>query len=222
MPFTLDDTVVIRGSIYDTLWSEPSVQMIDRSSLPKKDESGDFLVEVVDAEGNTLYSNYFSANRVGDVRGDNGPYPPFYSYTVKVPAYEETHSISLFDANGNVQYQHLFTNEKPTAAFLVSPTGTIDGSVEVSWECTTYCDKELIFELYYSATDGLDNSWVWVRQAFSDTSIIVDTTTLPASRTQSRFRLVTTDGIDFTEVLSEPFQVGFKPAEIKIFKETIP
>ena len=44
MPFTLDDTVVIDGSINDTLWSKPSVYIIDRSSLPKKEESGDFLV----------------------------------------------------------------------------------------------------------------------------------------------------------------------------------
>ena len=220
MAITIDDSLLISGSVENLAWSNKPVSVLDASVLPKKGNSGDYVVEVKNQEGELLYTNNFELIPV--------QVPPefdidLYNYSVMVPAYPETSKIYLKNLKEDVFIELAFEGNKPNVSFVNQPSGNVASHFLTSWSGSDSDSEDIYYSLDYSNNNGLDGSWVWSTGWLSNTEYMVDFSYLPGSSVTSSsfFRVIASDGVNFNEVLSSPFQVPLKSPQVEFFKESL-
>ena len=179
-------------------------------AAPASVGTGDFRLELLDAEGAVLASRAFAAEAI---HGD--PPDPALEPTARffqVLPFDDRLARVLLRRGGEVLAERVRSPHTPSV-HIIEPAGgegwDAEGTYIVTWEAgDTDPDSELFYLVQYSFDDGA--SWSTLATDLQETTLAVSAGGLAGSGA-SRIRVLASDGINTGLAVSEPFEVAGKP-----------
>ena len=172
------------------------------------DGEGSHTVETLDSAGVQLASVAFTPDhRVPHVEEDAARVDFGY-----VLPFSEAVKTIRFRTGGTTLATIAVSAHDPQAEFMATPTGTVDGTVTVTWQGSDPDGDPLVYSLFYSPDGELRIPLVEETNA---TSFAWDSTWVPSGNAP-RLTLVASDGVRATVVDSATFTVADQPPNVSI------
>jgi CHRD domain len=206
--FTIDGTISPDGvDVLDGFYRMD----VSSGEFPKL-EDGPFAIELLDANGEIIYSQSFApTGNSNDEHHD----PPLSGYFFLALPWDENVREARFTYQGNELNSIKASRRAPKAVWVsTGEDGQSDtGSLTVAWETSDQDGDPLQVQIEYSPDDG--STWTVLATNPDGNSLEINSSSLIGGDS-AKLRLRVTDGFSTTTVDSELFQVGNKPPEAYI------
>jgi len=176
------------------------------------DDYGDYNIRLLDADYMLLARRNFSEiNYTGDL------YDGTFSFSEAIPYSASVYTIAVY-LNDTELYAVDISNADPEV-ILGSPVGGEElpriGLFDITWQAWDQDGDPVYSSVFYSSDAGL--TWRALAMDINDSSVQVDLDSLPGSINESLIKVMVSDGVRSSEIISELFSVGTKRPEAFIF-----
>ncbi|HST12236.1 MAG TPA: hypothetical protein VLL05_17815 [Terriglobales bacterium] len=169
-------------------------------------DTGEYTIELLDAEGKTLLNYKFDVRQTGD-----GTSPSFSEF---VPWTTGTRKIVIRDKKSVLATREVSAH-KPWVKVTSPKGGELWGAkATITWEAGDEDKSPLTFAVFYN--DGRSPIWLQLSDGLTKKSLTIDTALIPGSA-KGRIRVRVTDGVNTAEAETEkPFRVEEKKPLVTI------
>jgi hypothetical protein len=171
------------------------------ASVAKAARAGDspnpFRIVLLDGAGHELGSTPIETLAPDD---HDAPSLHFIQY---IPFHAGTRRVLLV-RGGQIFAERIVTAHAPTLSLAPVNFDAVNETLTLSWNATDADGDKLVFAVHYSHDNG--QSWKAMLVAYPWQDAVISTALLPGG-TQARVRVMATDGVNSTTVVSPPFNL---------------
>ena len=193
--------------------------ILERDDIPDQGTgSGSWSLQLVDGGGSVLTERWFEPEEAvashgdGVSEGESGSVMSFYEL---VPWESSTTAVRILEGE-EVRAERQVSDAPPTVE-LLAPTGgehwEHDGEHVIAWNAGDDDGDQVWSDVFYSDDDGV--SWEPVATRLTESCVQVTGAQFPGSDS-ARIKVVASDGLLATAVVSEPFSVDRTPPQVVI------
>jgi hypothetical protein len=205
------EKVVVGGRIYvDRSVKFRSFTRAVTALQPETGAPSEYTLALVDADGRTLTTQPVATARVAD--GDKKA-APYLSFSEVIPWQSGTKEIVLSDKKGVLARRSVSANAPSVAINHPGRGVQLDQTATVSWTAADADGDTLTYSVFYSP--GRNAAWLPLADNMKETSLSVDTSTLPGGRS-ARVRVIAKDGVNSTSTEAGGLFVQDKAPEVGI------